>query len=89
MPDRYRFTLPDGRVHESEAGLAKIRKVHPDATITHRVVTDDIGAVIEMIPYTGKQAEPERPASEAAPVDVTVAEAPAKDAPKASGKKAS
>lgn len=56
MAERYRFTLPDGRIAESDAGLAKIRKVHPDAIITHHIVTDDRGRFVTSEPFRGKSA---------------------------------
>ena len=69
MPERYRFTVPDGQTHESDAGLAAIRKAHPDAQITHRILLDGDGKFTGTEPFRGKSAEPK--AVDAAPVTAT------------------
>ena len=64
MAERYRFTLPDGRTHESDAGLAAIRKAHPQARITHRILLDEAGHFVGSEPFRGKSAEPKIAATE-------------------------
>ena len=64
MAERYRFTLPDGRTHESDAGLAAIRKAHPSARITHRILLDEAGHFAGSESFRGKSAEPKVAATE-------------------------
>ena len=79
MAERYRFTLSDGRTHESDAGLAAIRRTHPQARITHRILLDEQGHFAGSEPFRGKSAEPKsEPVAEdentAAPVVVKATE---------------
>jgi hypothetical protein len=83
---RYRFMLPDGQIHESEAGLAAIRRAHPAARVTHRVQLDEGGRFLRLVPFTGKQpGEEDEESEESAPADAAenapAGEAGATDAP--------
>lgn len=58
MAENYRFSLPDGRVHESEKSPEAIRQAHPQAVITHTIVLDDDGRFVRTEPYGGADAAP-------------------------------
>lgn len=98
MADVYRITTADGQEFAWHGSAAELKKAHPGATITARLVPDDIrGGTWE--PTTDRQAaaaekkaaepEPEKPARPAAKpepeqdaVVVVVDEAPTKRAGK-------
>lgn len=55
---RYRFRLPTGEVYEGESKAA-IRRAHPQAVITHKIVMDELGQGAA-VPYLDElEAQPE------------------------------
>ena len=54
MP-RHRFMVPGEGVYETE-NLARARKAHPDAVVTHTVKADEAGNAV-LVPFTGKATD--------------------------------
>jgi hypothetical protein len=60
MPDVYRFRCDDGQEHAWHGTLAALKKEHPHAVISSRLVVNeaDVAAGVEQgywVPYLGKQ----------------------------------
>lgn len=53
MPN-YHFRLPDGQEYGWTGTAAKLKKAHPDAVITGRVVMDEVGQGT-LVEYQGEQ----------------------------------
>lgn len=54
MAEVYRFSLPDGQQHAWHGTPASLLKAHPNAVVTGRLVSDDLGQG-SWVPFGGKQ----------------------------------
>lgn len=90
MAEVYRFVQPDGQTHAWHGTVSDLRKAHPNAAVTGRLVSDDLGQGTWQ-PYSGNQAAADERKAEAtaakpkavtsaapAKVDMAVLEQPAK-----------
>lgn len=78
MPERYEFTLPDGRSFDSEKSPEEIRRIYPDARITAVVTLDEQDAFVSREAFTGKQPKAvDAPADEAVDATTTTTTTPA------------
>lgn len=77
MPERYEFSLPDGRSFGSDKTPEEIRQVYPEARIMTVVHLDDNGEFVSREPYKGKQPKAVAPAADMT-TTTTTTPAPAK-----------
>ena len=78
MPERYEFTLPDGRSFDSEKSPEEIRRIYPDARITAVVTLDEQDAFVSREAFKGKQPKAaEASAEDAADATTTTTTTPA------------
>lgn len=78
MPERYEFTLPDGRSFDSEKSPEEIRRIYPEARITAVVTLDEQDAFVSREAFKGRQPKAaEAPAEDAAESTTTTTTTPA------------